>query len=68
LINDIARRIGIEKRGNQFSLFVSLAGEPMTQYGPPIELDSKEPFYVGFGSARTCRTWSTRPRCPTWCW
>ena len=49
LINDIARRIGIEKRGNQFSLFVSLAGEPMTQYGPPIELELKEPFYVGFG-------------------
>jgi hypothetical protein len=21
----------------------------MTQYGPPIELDLEEPFYVGFG-------------------
>jgi hypothetical protein len=49
LINDIAKRIGIEKRGQQFALFVSLAGEPMTQYGPPLELDLKEPFYVGFG-------------------
>ena len=49
LVTDIARRIGIEKRGNQFSLFVSLEGEPMTQYGPPIRLDFKEPFYVGFG-------------------
>ena len=49
LVNDIARRIGIEKRGNQFALFVSLEGEPMTQYGPPLELDLKEPFYVGIG-------------------
>jgi hypothetical protein len=49
LINDIAKRIGIEKRGRRFALFVSLDGEPMTQYGPPIELDLKEPFYVGFG-------------------
>jgi hypothetical protein len=49
LVNDIARRIGIEKRGNRFSLWVSLQGEPMTQYGPPIQLDFKEPYYVGFG-------------------
>jgi len=49
LVNDIARRIGIEKRGNQFALYVSLEGEPMTQYGPPLELELKEPFYVGFG-------------------
>jgi hypothetical protein len=49
LVNDIARRIGIEKRGNRFSLFVSLEGEPMTQYGPPIELELEEPFYVGIG-------------------
>ena len=49
LVTDMARRIGIEKRGNKFALFVSLAGEPMTQYGPPIELDLEEPFYVGFG-------------------
>jgi hypothetical protein len=49
LINDIAKRIGIEKRGNRFSLFVSLEGEPMTRYGPPIELELEEPFYVGIG-------------------
>lgn len=49
LVTDIARRIGIEKRGNRFALFVSLAGEPMTQYGPPLELELKEPFYVGLG-------------------
>ena len=49
LVNDIARRIGIEKRGNRFALFVSVEGEPMTQYGPPLELDIDGPFYVGVG-------------------
>ena len=49
LVNDIAQRVGLEKRGDKFALFVSIAGEPMTQYGPPIELHFREPFYVGFG-------------------
>jgi hypothetical protein len=49
LVNDLAQRIGIEKRGNRFALFVSLEGEPMTQYGPPIELDIQAPYYVGIG-------------------
>ena len=49
LVNDIARRIGIEKRGDKFTLYVSIDGEPMTQYGPPIELDLTAPFYVGIG-------------------
>jgi hypothetical protein len=49
LVNDLAKRIGIEKRGNKFALFVSLEGEPMTQYGPPLELDIDGPFYVGIG-------------------
>jgi hypothetical protein len=49
LVNDLARRIGLEKRGNQFALYVSLEGEPMTRYGPPIELGFEGPFYVGIG-------------------
>jgi hypothetical protein len=44
-----AQRIGIEKRGDSFALFVSLAGEPMHQFGPPITLHLEEPFYVGIG-------------------
>jgi hypothetical protein len=44
-----ARRIGIEKRGDSFALFVSVAGEPMHQFGPPIPLHLDEPFYVGIG-------------------
>ena len=49
LINDLAKRIGIEKRGNKFALYVSLEGEPMTKFGPPLELDIDGPFYVGIG-------------------
>jgi hypothetical protein len=49
LINDIAKRIGIEKHGNQFALYVSLEGEPMTKFGPPVTLDLDGQFYVGIG-------------------
>lgn len=49
LVPVIAKRIGIEKRGDKFALFVSLEGEPMHQFGPPITLHLQEPFYVGIG-------------------
>jgi hypothetical protein len=49
LVSVSARRIGIEKRGDSFALFVSVAGEPMHQFGPPITLHLDEPFYVGIG-------------------
>lgn len=42
-------RIGIEKHGDMFALFVSLKGEVMHQIGEPIELHFREPFYVGIG-------------------
>jgi len=45
----MAKRIGIEKRGDAIALFVSLEGEPMHQFGPPIHLHFDEPFYVGIG-------------------
>jgi hypothetical protein len=44
-----AKRIGIEKRGDSVAIFVSLAGEPMHQLGPPIDLHFDGPFYVGIG-------------------
>jgi hypothetical protein len=44
-----ARRIGIEKRGDQFALFVSVEGEPMHQFGAPVTLHLEAPFYVGLG-------------------
>jgi hypothetical protein len=49
LVTISAKRIGIEKRGDEFALFVSLEGEPMHQFGPPIKLHMDEPFYVGIG-------------------
>ena len=49
LVTITAKRIGIEKRGDNFALFVSLEGEPMHQFGPPITLHLTEPFYVGIG-------------------
>ena len=44
-----AKRIGIEKHGDSFALFVSMAGEPMHQFGSPITLHLDGPFYVGIG-------------------
>lgn len=49
LVNAMARRIGVEKHGDTFSLFVSVEGEPMHQFGPPIQLHLDGPFYVGIG-------------------
>jgi len=49
LVTNHAERIGIEKLGDSFSLFVSLDGEPMHQFGAPITLQFEEPFYVGIG-------------------
>lgn len=44
-----AKRIGIEKHGDFFALFVSMDGEPMHQFGAPIQLHIDGPFYVGIG-------------------
>ena len=44
-----ASRIGIEKRGDSIALFISVRGEPMHQFGPPIMLHFDGPFYVGIG-------------------
>ena len=44
-----AARIGIEKHGDSFVLFVSLKGEPMHAVGQPVQLHLDAPFYVGIG-------------------
>jgi hypothetical protein len=49
LVTINAKRIGIEKHGDQFTLWVSVAGEPMHQFGPPMTLHLDGPFYVGIG-------------------
>ena len=45
----MAKRIGIEKHGDAIALFVSIQGEPIHQFGPPIQLHFQDPFYVGIG-------------------
>jgi hypothetical protein len=49
LVTGHVRRIGIEKRGDAFALFISENGEPMHQVGDPIQLHLDDPFYVGIG-------------------
>lgn len=49
LVTVMAHRIGIQKRGDAFTLWVSLEGEPMHQFGPPVHLHLKSAFYVGIG-------------------
>lgn len=45
----LAKRIGIKKDGDSIAIFLSLEGEPMHQFGPPITLHFDGPFYVGIG-------------------
>jgi hypothetical protein len=44
-----AKRIGIEKHGDTFTIFISMNGEPMHQLGKSTQLHFDEPFYVGIG-------------------
>jgi hypothetical protein len=43
------QRIGIEKHGDEFAVFISVQGEPMHQFGPPMTTHLDGPFYVGIG-------------------
>lgn len=42
-------RLGIEKNGDNFALYVSIGGEPMHQVGPMANVHFDAPFYVGIG-------------------
>ena len=42
-------RLGLEKRGDVFTLFVGLNGEPMRPVGTSATLHFDGPFYVGIG-------------------
>jgi hypothetical protein len=46
-----AWRIGIEKKGDVFSLFISENGGPMHQAGQTLTFHMDEPFYAGIGFA-----------------
>ncbi len=47
---DAARTVRLEKRGDSFTLFLSMKGEPLHQVGAAVDLHLKEPFYVGLGA------------------
>jgi TolB protein len=47
---DAPRTLRLEKRGDTFTLWLSMHGEPMHQAGASIRLHLKEPFYVGLGA------------------
>ncbi len=49
LVTVLASRVGLEKRGDAFQLYISLEGEPLHPFGPPIHLPFHGPFYVGIG-------------------
>ncbi len=49
LVTVFPKRIGLEKRGDSIALLVSVEGEPLHQFGPPIQLHFDGPFYVGIG-------------------
>ena len=42
-------RIGIEKTGDQFQLYISWQGEPMHAEGAPVTFKTNGPVYVGIG-------------------
>jgi hypothetical protein len=42
-------RLGLEKKGDDFQLYVSVAGEPLHAFGPPMHLHLDGPFYAGIG-------------------
>jgi hypothetical protein len=42
-------RIGIEKKGDAFQLYVSWQGEPLHPEGAPVIFKTSGPFYVGVG-------------------
>jgi len=42
-------RIGIEKKGDQFQLYISWQGEPLHAEGAPVTFKTSGPLYVGLG-------------------
>jgi hypothetical protein len=45
----LPKRIGLEKHGDEVALFISVQGEPMHQFGPPVKVHFDAPYYVGIG-------------------
>ncbi len=48
-VDILPKRIGIERHGDQVALYLSLEGEPLHQFGPPITIHFEGSIYVGIG-------------------
>jgi len=53
-------RIGIEKTGDRFQMWISWQGEAMHPEGAPVALRIDGPFYVGIGLASHLPATTTR--------
>jgi hypothetical protein len=47
---DAPKTVRLEKRGDTFTLYLSMKGEPLHQVGASVTLHLEEPFYVGLGA------------------
>lgn len=47
---DAPQTVRIEKRGDVFTLYLSMKGEPLHAVGASVSLHLTEPFYVGLGA------------------
>ena len=47
---DAPKTVRLEKRGDTFTLYLSMRGEPLHQVGASVTLHLEEPFYVGLGA------------------
>ena len=47
---DAPKALRLEKRGDTFTLYLSMQGEPLHQVGASISLHLTEPFYVGLAA------------------
>jgi len=46
---DAPSRVRLEKRGDTFTMYISLHGEPLHRSGATVRLHLDEPFYAGIG-------------------
>jgi len=47
---DLPRTVRLEKRGDTFTMYLSMHGEPLHPVGASVQLHLREPFYVGLGA------------------
>ena len=61
-------RIGIEKKGDQFQLYISWQGEPLHPEGAPVTFKTNGPVYVGIGFTSHLAANVLTAKVPMWWW